>query len=151
LVVLIAVRNVSRQTPMELVVVGMLFGLPFGLVNLLAVWAALGGTRWPVRVSGLLVGLALEGATLREVVARETWVFTAIAIIQTAGLMVVLSALRLWGWRIDWVHDPIASDEFRAKSRLQLSTRDLLMWAAASALLLGLSRSLGPIDLRGQL
>ena len=117
-------------------------------VTLLALWTAVGSTRWAWRVAGLLTVAAFL-IWFVAVIWQEAWVLVLIGMTQGLSILVAIPCLRLLVF-----FDPgSATSEnqvppARSGSK-QVALRDLLLWVAAAACLLGSLRFLKPDTLPG--
>jgi hypothetical protein len=131
---------------------GIVLGVIFSQIVLIAVWTALGPFSVFARMAGgvilsTLLGLALVACTRHSGVGAAQWFWFLIVTSQWLVIQIPFWVLRLcFGWRLAHGREEIAQSD---QSEMQFGIRQLLAWTALVAITLGIGRWLLPEDLTG--
>jgi len=125
----------------------LLFGVFDAILALLCVWAALGKSRWPIRMSGFIAGF---GLILFVPVATRwqghmewfIWEALSVSLAQAVTLLAVFVLARWRGMSFDCTDAPPAISLQRSETvtARQVGLKDLMVGVAAIALLFGVAR-----------
>ena len=158
LIGLFAVCDVAIATVVDLdsdAAAGILFGMTFSQVILLAVWSALGPFGVFARTAFGAVVATLIGFVLVACIHNSThnsdgeWLWFLIVVSQWFALHSSLWVVRLcFGWRLAQTAAGITTS---SRSEVQFGIRQLLTWTALVAATLGIGRWLLPEDIVGAL
>lgn len=128
---------------------GIVLGLTFAQVVLLAVWTALGPARLITRTmtgfcGTILVALALVACVSSGGGGGEGWLFFVISVVQWIVIQIPLWGFRLFGWRLCWPGEQITG---ASRRDMQFGIGQMMVWTALVGVTFGIGRLLMPDDL----
>jgi hypothetical protein len=130
---------------------GIIFGITFAQIVLLAVWSALGPAKLLPRTLTSFGGTILVALSIALCIARDgagpglQWFYIGFIVVQWFAIQTPLWLFRLlFAWRLCWPGEQIERTTQRDR---QFGISHLMVWTAVVALTLGFGRWLLPEDL----